>query len=88
MPVGKEKRKPKVLLPPDLLLEGGRKLTYERSFGTEKEVLGKPGFWARVLNVVAGEPEYREMIRPYGIAVDSHGRAIITDPGREGRSHF
>ena len=37
-----------------------------------------------MLNVVAGEPEYREMIRPYSIAVDSHGRAIITDPGAKG----
>ncbi|MFY9976657.1 MAG: 6-bladed beta-propeller, partial [Candidatus Sulfotelmatobacter sp.] len=70
--------------PPDLLLEGGRKLTFERAFATEKEVLGKPKFWTRVLNVVAGEPEYRMMIRPYSIAVDSHGRAIVTDPAAEG----
>ena len=78
------KQSPTVLLPPDLLLEGGRKLTYERTFSTEKEVRGKPGFWAKVLDFVAGEPEYREMIRPYSIAVDSHGRAIITDPGARG----
>ena len=80
----KNKENPMVPLPPDLLLEGGRKLTYERSFSTEKEVRGKPGFWAKVLDVVAGEPDYREMIRPYSIAVDSHGRAIITDPGAKG----
>jgi len=80
----KNKENHTVLQPPDLLLEGGRKLTYERSFSTEKEVRGKPGFWSKVLNVVAGEPEYREMIRPYSIAVDSHGRAIITDPGAKG----
>ena len=79
-----KKETTRVPLPPDLLLEGGRKLTYERSFGTEREVRGKPGFWGRVLNVVAGEPEYREMIRPYSIAVDSRGRAIITDPGAKG----
>ena len=41
----KSKEPTKVPLPPDLLMEGGRKLTYERSFGTEKELLGKPGFW-------------------------------------------
>ena len=70
--------------PPDLLLEGGRKLTFERSFSSEKEVLGKPGFWTRVVNVVAGEPEYRMVVRPYGIAVDSQGRAIVTDPGAGG----
>ena len=66
------------------MLQGGRKLTYERSFSTEKEVLGKPGFWTKVLDVVAGEPDYREMIRPFDIAVDSRGRAIITDPGAKG----
>ena len=73
-----------VFHPPDLPLKDGRKLTYERSFSTEREVRGKPGFWARVLNVVAGEPDYREMVRPYSIAVDSHGRAIVTDPGAKG----
>jgi DNA-binding beta-propeller fold protein YncE len=70
--------------PPDLQLEGGRKLVFERSFSTEKEVKSKPGFWAKVLDVVAGDPEYRQMVRPYSIAVDSHGRAIVTDPGVKG----
>ncbi len=69
--------------PPDLLLEGGRKLSFERAFGSEKEVI-KPGFWTKVLNVVAGEPEYRMVVRPYSIAVDSKGRAIVTDPGAAG----
>jgi len=81
---GKKKEQPTIFHPPDLELEGGRKLSYERTFNTEKDVRGKPGFWTKVLNVVAGEPDYRELIRPYGIAVDSHGRAIITDPGARG----
>lgn len=79
-----KKETPKIPLPPDLLLQDGRKLTYERAFRTEKEVRGKPGFWTKVLDVVAGEPDYKELIRPYDIAVDSHGRAIITDPGARG----
>lgn len=70
--------------PPDLLLEGGRKLSYERSFSTEREIKGKPGFWARVANFVAGEAEIRGLVRPYSIAVDSRGRAIVTDPGAHG----
>lgn len=73
-----------VTRPPDILLEGGRKLVYERSFRSEREVRGKPGFFAKVLNFVAGQPQHREMIRPYSIAVDSRGRAIITDPGAGG----
>jgi DNA-binding beta-propeller fold protein YncE len=80
----KNKEDTTVFHPPDLLLKDGRKLSYERSFSTEKDVRGKPGFWAKVLDVVAGEADYREMIRPYSIAVDSHGRAIITDPGAKG----
>lgn len=80
----KDKENPDLFHPPDLLLKDGRKLTYERSFATEKEVRGKPGFWTRVFDVAVGEPEYREMVRPYSIAVDSHGRAIITDPGARG----
>ena len=50
------KDKPIAPRPPDLLLEGGRKLSYERSFRSEREVKLKRGFWNRVLDVVAGEP--------------------------------
>ena len=37
-----------------------------------------------LVNIVAGEPDYRQLIRPYSIAVDSRGRAIVTDPGANG----
>lgn len=70
--------------PPDLILEGGRKLTYERNFSSEREVRGKPGFWTKLVNVVAGEPDYKQLVRPYSIAVDSRGRQIVTDPGAGG----
>ena len=77
------KTKQVVPAPPDLLLEGGRKLTFERTFASQREV-HKPGFWGKLLDVVAGEPDYHEMVRPYSIAVDSRGRAIVTDPGARG----
>ncbi len=70
--------------PPDLLLEGGRKLSYERSFSSEREVKPKRGFWNRVLDVVAGEPEFHYLVRPYSVITDSHGRIIVTDPGAHG----
>ncbi len=70
--------------PPDLLLEGGRRLSYERSFSSEREVRRKPGFWTKLVNVIAGEPEMHSLVRPYSIAVDSRGRAIVTDPGARG----
>jgi DNA-binding beta-propeller fold protein YncE len=70
--------------PPDVLLEGGRKLHYERSFSSEKEVEGKRGFFTKLVDVIAGEPDHPYLVRPYSIAVDSRGRAIVTDPGANG----
>jgi DNA-binding beta-propeller fold protein YncE len=70
--------------PPDLLLEGGRKLTYERMFATDRDVGAQRGFWTKVLDIAIGEPERHRMFRPYSIAIDSHGRAIVTDPGAMG----
>jgi DNA-binding beta-propeller fold protein YncE len=71
-------------LPPDLLLEGNRKLTFERSFSSEKDARGKPGFWSKFVDIVAGEPEYHGMVRPYSVVVDSRGRVIVSDPGAIG----
>lgn len=86
MPVwaSKKKESPVEPAPPDLLLEGGRKLHYERSFSSEKEVEGKRGFFTKLVDVVVGEPDHPHLVRPYSIAVDSRGRAIITDPGANG----
>ncbi len=81
---GKPKVKAEEVAPPVLLLEGGRKLAYERSFGSEREVKPKRGFWNRLVDVVAGEPEFKNLVRPYSIAVDSRGRIIVTDPGAAG----
>jgi DNA-binding beta-propeller fold protein YncE len=65
---------------PELLLEAGRKLTYQQSIQSERDVANKQGFWSKLAGIVAGTPEFREMVRPYGIAVDSRGRVIVTDP--------
>lgn len=67
--------------PPDLVLDGGRRLTFERTFGSEREVKPKRGFWNRVLDVIAGEPDFRQLVRPYSVVTDSRGRVIVTDPG-------
>ena len=69
---------------PVLALEGGRQLTYERMFSSEREVKLKRGFWTRVLDIVAGAPDYHQMIRPYSVVTDSQGRIIVTDPGIAG----
>jgi DNA-binding beta-propeller fold protein YncE len=70
--------------PPELQLLGGRKLVYERTFSSEKEVKLKRGFWTRLLDFVAGAPEFHALVRPYSIAVDSKGKVIVTDPGIPG----
>ncbi len=65
---------------PELLLEAGRKLTFQQSITSERDVGSRQGFWSKLAGVVAGPPELHEMVRPYGIAVDSRGRVIVTDP--------
>ena len=70
--------------PPDLLLDGGRKLTFERSFSLEREVKPKRSFWTRGVDVIAGEPDFHFLVNPYSITTDSRGRVIITDTGAHG----
>jgi DNA-binding beta-propeller fold protein YncE len=69
---------------PQLLLEGGRKLTFVRSIQTDRDVRGKPGFFTKVFDLVVGAPDLHFLVRPYGVVEDSHGRLIVTDPGAHG----
>ena len=79
----KKKEPPKIEIP-DLLMDGGRKLSYERTFSSEREVKPKRGFWTKVIDVAMGAPDFKRMVRPYSIATDSKGRIIVTDPGARG----
>jgi len=69
---------------PELLLEGGRKLTWERSFSLEREVKPKRSFWTKLVDVVAGEPDFHYLVNPYSVTTDSKGRIIVSDPGANG----
>ena len=69
---------------PELELEGGRKLRYEGSFGSEREVKTKHSFWGRLIEAVAGESEFHALIAPYSVVTDSKDRIIVTDPGAAG----
>ncbi len=80
----KTKEQPQTLAPPEMLLDGGRKLVWERAFESENEVKLKRGFWTRVVDAVIGKPEFHTLVRPYSVAVDSHGRIIVSDPGAAG----
>ncbi len=68
----------------EMSLDGGRKLSWMRSFDSEKEVKPNRGFWNKLVDVVAGEPNYHLLARPYSIVSDSRGRLIVTDPGAQG----
>jgi DNA-binding beta-propeller fold protein YncE len=70
--------------PPDLLLDGGRKLSFERSFSLEREVKPKRSFWTRVVDVIAGEPDFHYLVSPYSVVTDSKGRIIVTDVAAAG----
>jgi len=69
---------------PELELTGGRKLRYEGSVTSEREVKNKPRLWGRLLDIVAGEPAFHALIAPYSVVTDSHQRIIVTDPGASG----
>jgi DNA-binding beta-propeller fold protein YncE len=76
--------KPQPVTVPELELEGGRRLTFERSFWAEPDVRLKRGFWSKVLDLVAGPPDFHALISPYETVTDSRGRIIVTDPGAAG----
>ena len=65
--------------PPDLLMDGGRKLSFERSFSLEREVKPKRSFWTKVVDVIAGQPDFHYLVSPYSVTTDSRGRIIVTD---------
>jgi DNA-binding beta-propeller fold protein YncE len=77
-------KKPKEVVVPVLQLEAGRKLVFENSFSSEREVTIKKKFFTKVLDLVAGEPAYHAMVRPYSVVTDSRGRIIVSDPGAQG----
>jgi len=62
-------------------LSGGRRLDFLRTFSSESDLSVHRSFWKRVLDVIAGPPEFHRLVRPYSITVDSHGRILVTDPG-------
>jgi len=79
--------KPKVTRPAELWqmsLDGGRSLTWEHSFSSESEVRPNRGFWNKLVDVVAGNPDFKFLVRPYSVITDSKGRVIVTDPGASG----
>jgi DNA-binding beta-propeller fold protein YncE len=82
-PSKKTRPEPQAEIPP-LQLEGSRQLLWEGSFSSEKDVKTKRGFWTKVLDIVAGAPDYHYMARPYSVVTDSRGRVIVTDPDLSG----
>jgi DNA-binding beta-propeller fold protein YncE len=79
--------KPKAMKPAELWqlsLDGGRTLRWEHSFTSEAEVKQNRGFWNKLVDVVAGAPDFKFLVRPYSVITDSKGRIIVTDPGASG----
>jgi DNA-binding beta-propeller fold protein YncE len=69
---------------PELLLDGGRKLTFDRSISSDRDVKVKHSFFGKVFDLVVGPPDFHFLVRPYDVVTDSHGRVIVTDPGAKG----
>ena len=85
-PADAAKRPKETVLPPapDLLMDGGRKLSFERSFSLEREVKPKRSFWTRVVDVIAGQPDFHYLVSPYSVTTDSHRRIIVSDVAARG----
>ena len=81
-------KRPKVtakpLEAPDLEMDGGRRLTFERSFSLEREVKPKRSFWTRVVDTIAGQPDFHYLVSPYSVVTDSRGRIIVSDVAAAG----
>jgi DNA-binding beta-propeller fold protein YncE len=80
---GSKTKPPQLATLPELELTGGRRLLYQGSVGSEREVREKH-FWGRLADFIAGEPDYHGLVTPYSVVTDSHGRIIVTDPGASG----
>ena len=61
---------------PDLLMDGGRKLSFERAFSLEREVKPKRSFWTKVVDAVAGQPDFHYMVSPYSVVTDSRAGSL------------
>ena len=85
---GKKTKSVGLVKVPELELTGGRKLLYEGSISTQKQVRGKPRIWTRLFDAVVGESNFHDLIDPYSVVTDSHGRIIVTDPGAGGIDVF
>ncbi len=66
---------------PVLKLDGGRRLEFIRAISSQDQIEPNRSVWNRLVDWVAGPPEYRAMLRPYGVTLDSRGRMLVTDPG-------
>src|SRR5690349_18463783 len=64
-------------------LAGGRRFQFVRSIDSEKDVSSRRGFWTKFVDVVAGAPKFRRMVRPYGVTTTSNGAMVVSDPGAE-----
>jgi DNA-binding beta-propeller fold protein YncE len=69
---------------PGLIMDGGRRLSFEQRFSSEHDLKGKRSLFTKLVDFVAGAPDLHYLVRPYGVAVDSRGRAILADPGARG----
>ncbi len=61
------------------------RVEYLRTIPSVREFTKPRGFFAKLLNLVAGPPEDKpEIVRPYATTHDSTGRLLVADPGQRG----
>ncbi|MBV9087457.1 MAG: 6-bladed beta-propeller [Acidobacteriaceae bacterium] len=62
-------------------LDGGRRLDFIRTFTSDRDLHPNRSFFSKVVDAIAGPPEWHNLARPYSVITDSRSRLLITDPG-------
>ncbi|HWQ03033.1 MAG TPA: hypothetical protein VNL38_01005 [Candidatus Nitrosotenuis sp.] len=79
-PLAAQKNAGKSARAPVLELAGGRRLEFVRVISVE-QAQPRRSLLSRVVDWIAGPAPQQPMVRPYGVALDSRGRVLVTDPG-------
>lgn len=66
------------------MFDGRSRIEFLRTINSERDLHPNRGFFSKIIDFVAGAPEWHTLVRPYAVATDSHDRIFITDPGARG----
>lgn len=82
-PLGAASKKDTPAPVPIAIFDGKSRIEFVRTIASERDLRPTRGFFSKVIDFVAGAPEWHNIVRPYAVATDAQGRILITDPGAQ-----